>query len=405
MARESPFAIMGEKGEEMGFQYAVLGAGRQGTACAYDMIQLGDADSVLIVDQSLDAAQAAAARVNRMTGTAKARAAQLDVTDSQALVETLTGVDSFLSAVPYYYNLKITQAAIQAGACMCDLGGNTDLVREQLALSQEAQAAGVSVVPDCGQVPGMGTTLMVYAMSLLDEAEEVFMWDGGLPQNPRPPFDYLLTFNIAGLTNEYAESPIFLRDGKPTLVPTMDELEIVEFPAPVGKLEAFTTGGGVSTLPWTYEGKLKTLQNKTVRYPGHFAQLRAFYDLGLWGLEPVSVGEQQVVPRDLFHTLFEPMVTYPEDKDVVVIRILAKGRKGGRPAEAVLELMDFYDDATGFTAMERTTGWDGAIVAEMMARGQTPKGAVPVEKAVDPALFVAELERRGIHVRAEVQVS
>lgn len=387
----------------MGFRYAVLGAGRQGTACAYDMVHLGDADSVLIADQSVDAAEAAAARVNRMTGTDKARARPLNVTDSVALVDALTGVDSFLSAVPYYYNLKIAHAAIEAGACMCDLGGNTDLVREQLALSPQAQAAGVSLVPDCGQVPGMGTTLMVYAMNLLDEADEVFMWDGGLPQNPRPPFDYLLTFNIAGLTNEYAESPIFLRDGKPTPVPTMDELEIVEFPAPVGTLEAFTTGGGVSTLPWTYEGKLKTLQNKTVRYPGHFAQLRAFYDLGLWSLDPVTIGEQKVVPRDLFHALFEPLVTYPEDKDVVVIRILAKGRKGDKPAEAVLELMDFYDDATGFTAMERTTGWDGAIVAEMMARGQTPKGAVPVEKAVDPVLFVAELERRGIHVHAEVK--
>ncbi len=111
------------------------------------------------------------------------------------------------------------------------------------------------------------------------------MWDGGLPQDPRPPFDYLLTFNIAGLTNEYAEAPIFLRDGKPTLVPTMDELEEIVFPEPIGTLESFTTGGGVSTMPWTFEGRVKTLQNKTVRYPGHFAQLRAFYDLGLGDLE------------------------------------------------------------------------------------------------------------------------
>jgi lysine 6-dehydrogenase len=169
-------------------------------------------------------------------------------------------------------------------------------------------------------------------------------------------------------------------------------------------LEAFTTGGGVSTMPWTFEGKLKTVQNKTVRYPGHFAQLRAFYDLGLWDTEPVQVGSQQVVPRDLFHVLFEPMVTYPEDRDVVVIRIRATGRKDGQPAEAVLDLMDFFDEETGFTAMERTTGWDGAIVAGMMARGQTPRGAAPVEVAVPPALFVDELARRGIKVRTNVRV-
>ena len=96
-----------------------------------------------------------------------------------------------------------------------------------------------------------------------------------------------------------------------------------------------------------------------------------------------------MVPRDLFHALFEPLVTFPEDRDVCAIRVRATGRKDGRPAEAIVELIDFYDEETGFTAMERTTGWDGAIVAGMMARGQTPRGAVPVELAVPPGLFVA----------------
>lgn len=155
-------------------------------------------------------------------------------------------------------------------------------------------------------------------------------------------------------------------------------------------------------MPWTFEGKLKTLQNKTVRYPGHFAQLRAFYELGLWNNDPVSVGEQDVVPRDLFHTLFQPLVTFPNDKDVVVIRIQATGRKAGRPTAVTLDLMDFYDDETGFTAMERTTGWDAAIVAGMMARGQTPRGAVPVERAVPPVQFVQELAMRGIQVHTKI---
>ena len=386
----------------MGYRYAVLGAGRQGTACAYDMVKFGEADVVVLADVSWEAAQAAAARVNGLLGTSKVQATSLDVTDHDALVDALKDVDAFLSAVPYYHNLAITQAALQARASMCDLGGNTDLVREQLQMNTQAEEAGISIVPDCGQVPGMGSTLMVYAMSLLDEPEEVFMWDGGLPQTPRSPFGYLLTFNVEGLTNEYAEEPVFLRDGKPTLVPTMDELEKIEFPPPVGRLEAFTTGGGVSTLPWTFEGKLKTLQNKTVRYPGHFAQLRAFYDLGLWGREPVAVLDQEVVPRDLFHVLFEPKVTYPHDKDVVVIRIRAVGQKDGQATEVILELMDFYDEETGFTAMERTTGWDAAIVAGMMARGQTPRGAVPVELSVPADLFVHELDKRGIGVKVKV---
>lgn len=386
----------------MGYNYAVLGAGRQGTACAYDLIRFGEAERVLLADYKLEVAQAAAERVNGLLSTDKAHAIQLDVTDGTALKATLSGIDAFLSAVPYYRNLEIARAAVEVGASMCDLGGNTDIVRQQLALDPQARAAGISIVPDCGQVPGMGTTLMVYAMGLLDEPEEVFMWDGGLPQEPRPPFNYLLTFHIAGLTNEYAESPVFLRNGRRTLVPTMTELEEIEFPPPLGRLEAFITGGGVSTMPWTFEGRLKTLQNKTLRYPGHFAQLRAFYDLGLWRTDPVQVEGQAVVPRDLFHALFEPLVTFPGDRDVCVIRIRVTGRKDGRPAEVILEMVDYYDEATGFTAMERTTGWDGAIVAAMMARGQIPRGAIPVELAVPPDLFVQELARRGIEVKTTV---
>jgi lysine 6-dehydrogenase len=366
------------------------------------MLKFGDADSVLLADQSLAVAQAAATRVNGLLRTDRAVPAQLDVRDRPQVKAMLKGIDAFLSAVPYYLNLGIAQAAVEAGASMCDLGGNTDLVREQLKMDDQARAARISLVPDCGQVPGMGTTLMVYAMRLLDMPDEVLMWDGGLPQNPQPPFDYLLTFHIAGLTNEYAEPAFYLRDGKPTLTAPMEELEEVEFPAPVGRVEAFTTGGGVSTMPWTFEGKLRTILNKTIRYPGHFAQLRAFYDLGLWRTDPIRVGAQEIVPRDVFHSLFEPMVRFPGEKDVCVIRIQATGLKGGQRTEVVLDLMDLYDEETGFTAMERTTGWDAAIVAGMMARGQTPRGAQPVELAVPASLFVQELAKRGIQVHTRV---
>ena len=82
-------------------------------------------------------------------------------------------------------------------------------------------------------------------------------------------------------------------------------------------------------MPWTYEGKLKTLQNLTLRWPGHFEQLKAYWDLGLWDQEPVMVNGLSVKPRDLFHALFEPKVTYPADRDVVLIRIKALGKKGG----------------------------------------------------------------------------
>jgi lysine 6-dehydrogenase len=391
----------------MKYTYAVLGAGRQGTASAYDLAHWGEAKQVILADKELEIAQQAAYRVNRLLGRQVAVAEQLDVTELNSVKNVLQGVDAFVSAVPYYFNLEITRIAIEVGASMCDLGGNTDIVRQQHALNNQALSKGISIIPDCGQVPGLGSSLIVYAMSLLDEVNDVFMWDGGLPQNPQPPFNYLLTFHVAGLTNEYAEPAVFLRDGKITLVEPMTELETVEFPGAGGTLEAFVAGGGTSTMPWTFEGKLRTLQNLTLRYPGHFQQLRAFWDLGLWDSKPVQVGKDEVVPRDVFHTLYEPKVTFPNDpekcKDIVLVRVKALGIKAGNPAQALVELVDYFDEKTGFTAMERTTGWDAAIVAGMMARGLTPRGAGGVESFVPEPLFMKELHKRGFNIKQEVK--
>ena len=382
----------------MTYMYAVLGSGRQGTAAGYDMARWGNAEKVIMADYNEKTARSSADRINRLLGKNIAEGHFVDVTDLQSVKQVISGVDAILSAVPYYYNLELTKAAIEAGAHMADLGGNTEIVRQQHQFDEAARTAGVSIIPDCGQVPGLGTILCVYAMGLIDEANDVYMWDGGIPQKPRPPFNYLLTFNIAGLTNEYAEPAIFLRDGKITEVEPMTELEMVDFPPPIGQLEAFVAGGGTSTMPWTFEGKLRTLQNLTLRYPGNLAQLRAFWDLGLWSQDPVQINNGKVIPRDVFHALFEPKVTFPEDKDLCIIRVQASGVKDRQPATAQVEMIDYYDETTGFTAMERATAWSAALVVELAAHGRTPRGAGGVETFVPAAEVVVGLRQRGVNI-------
>ena len=186
------------------YRYAVIGAGRQGTAAAYDVAKWGDADRIILADADYPTAQAAADRINAGSGKPSVEPAQLDIADRDAAIKVLSGTDVILSAVPYYYNLELTDIAIELGAHMCDLGGHTGIARQQHEKSTAAIAAGISIVPNCGQVPGMGTSMVVYTMGLLDRAVDVYMWDGGIPQRPLAPFDYLLTFHVAGLTNEYA---------------------------------------------------------------------------------------------------------------------------------------------------------------------------------------------------------
>ncbi|MHA2166345.1 MAG: saccharopine dehydrogenase family protein, partial [Candidatus Hodarchaeales archaeon] len=184
--------------------------------------------------------------------------------------------------------------------------------------------------------------------------------------------------------------------------PCFIECEDIEFPLPVGKLEAFTTAGGTSTAPRTFQGQLKTYQNKTVRHPGHYIQLKTMHDLGLFDPKPVDISNTQIAPRTMLAKLLEPKITFPDDKDVVVIRVKCQGEKDGKPAQAQVDLMDFYDETTGFTAMERTTGWDISIVAIMMADGQAKKGVAPLELAISSQEFVQKLAQRGISVSKQV---
>jgi lysine 6-dehydrogenase len=240
-------------------------------------------------------------------------------------------------------------------------------------------------------------------MGKMADPHHVQVFVGGLPLHPRPPFDFLLTFNIAGLSNEYDGHATYLREGEIVQVPVLSDLEAIDFPPPVGRCEAFVTAGGTSTCPWTFRGRLQTYEEKTVRYPGHCETFRGFADLGLLQQEPITVGGVNVVPRELFHALLEPKITFPDDPDVVVLRVICVGHDAERqPVTVQMDLMDQYDQATGFRAMERTTGFPVAIVAHLMAAGKTPRGAVPLELAVDGQAFVQAWRRRGMPLEESI---
>lgn len=388
----------------MSFRYLLLGAGRQGIAAAYDLGRYGQADQIVVADVNAVVAQDGAARLNALLGREVAIPLQLDAADPEAVRRAMQGVHACLNSVHYALNVELTRCAIAAGVHMTDLGGNTGVVREQLRMTDDARRAGAAIVPDCGMGPGLNISLATYVMDLLDEPEEVRIWDGGLPQHPDAPWNYALTFNIAGLTNEYAGCATFLRDGRLTDIPCFEEVEPIEFPG-IGALEAFVTSGGLSTAPWTFQGKLRRLENKTVRYPGHAAMFKAFVALGLLDMDPVQVGNVQVAPREVLHALLEPKLKRDIVKDICVMRVRADGRKDGKPASAVVELIDRYDEATGFTAMQRLTGWHASIMLIAAVTGQIAPGVTSVERALPGVAVVDEVLRRGFNLRTDVTVA
>jgi lysine 6-dehydrogenase len=365
----------------MGYRYAVVGAGRQGTAAAHDLLHRGEAGRLLLVDRDPAALSRAAARLEGCT------TAVCDVGDETALARALDGIDAVIAAVPYFLVLPVTRAAVAAGAHCCDFGGNTEIVLQQLALHETAAARGVSIVPDCGMAPGLGNHLAVYTMGLLDEPAELFEWDGGLPQHPQPPYHYSLPFSIEGLINEYWGEATFLRDGQVVQVPVFTEYEEIAVPG-FGLLEAFVTSGGTSTCPYSFRGRLKTFQTKTLRYRGHYQQMLLLHELGFF-----SPGKRRYVRPGLEQLLRAA----PNSPDLSIIYCLARGKREGRPAEARVLLVDRSDG--NFSAMERTTGWHGAMVAHLQAQGRVAPGARPLEVAVDAAPIIAGARERGMELQ------
>ncbi len=387
----------------MSNRYVILGAGRQGLAAAYDLGRFGDAEEILLCDIDGQVASSGADRLDSLLERRVARAQQLDVADTLGVAAALRGATACISSVHYTYNLDVTRFAIHEGVHMTDFGGNTDVVWQQRGLDAEAARAGVTVVPDCGMGPGLNVSLATYVMSRVEEPRDVFIWDGGLPQDPQAPWNYVSTFAIGGLTNEYDGHASFLRQGRITPVPCFADLEHLDFPAPIGRLEAFVTSGGLSTAPWTLQGRLRRLENKTLRYPGHCTQFKAFADLGLLGLDPIAVNGCRVVPRHLFHTLLASRITRETVKDVCVRRVTCVGDSAGRPASATVDLIDRYDEATGFTAMQRLTGWHASIVAIACVTGAVPRGVVPVEQCLPGRTVADEARRRGLAITERVE--
>ena len=375
-------------------KFLVLGSGMQGRACAFDMLKNPSVQEVVLADSSAKSLAFAKSYLK----SPKAKFVKIDVSDAAKVKKLMLGKTAVVSCVPYFLNLPLAKAAVAAKTHWVDLGGNTDIVRKELALHSQAVKAGVTLLPDVGLGPGMTTTIAVHGMEQLDVVEEVYIRDGGLPQRPVPPMNYMLTFSEHGLINEYVEDATALRNGKVVKVPGLSEIETLDVPG-LGRMEAAHASGGLSTLAETYAGKVKTMDCKLIRYPGHINVINAMNAMGFFSQKPRQVGKVKLAPRELAAVLFREHFDRPGDEDMVVIHTTVRGLKNGRRVEIVYDMLDKYDRANKMTAMMRTTGFPAAIVAQMLGTGAIRKpGAYPVETGIPAEPFFAETRKRGFNL-------
>jgi len=370
----------------------VLGAGLQGSACAFDLLQNPEVREVRLADLHPDPLPEFLAPYSgpRLIPT------PLDVRDHAAVAALLRESDAAMSAIPYYFNLDLARLAVEAGTHFTDLGGNTEIVLGQKELDARARAQGISVVPDTGLAPGMVNVLAQMGIDRLDETRAVRIYVGGLPQHPTGPLKYQIVYSLEGVLDYYTTKSWVLREGRPTQVTALSEREAVEFPAPVGTLEAFHTAGGLSTMAQRYAGTIPTMEYKTLRYPGHAEIMEAIRELGLLELDAVDVKGTKVVPRDVAVAVIGPRLRRPKSPDLVALRVVVEGTQGGRTRRHVFELVDRADEARGLSAMMRTTGYTLSITGQLQATGAIEPGVHTPDECMPGDRYVAELARRGI---------
>jgi len=370
-----------------------------GRAAAYDMARSQRVQSVTLADNDAARLEQAVVHVNQLAGGDKVRAVQFDAADSGAALEVMRGHDGILSCVPYFYNLGLVKAAIRAGCHFADLGGNNTIVQQEFKHEMQAHAAGVAIAPDCGLSPGMASILGGELLRRIGgKADALKIYVGGLPQSPKPPFNYQLVFSVEGLINEYCEPAKILRDGNMITIEPLTEVESFRmegFP----ELEAFHTSGGTSTLPETFLGQVGECFEKTLRYPGHLNLLRTLYDLGLFSSEKQRIDGAMVAPRQIMARLFEDKFRGNEP-ELTILRVEAHHGD----VTASFSMVDYTDKATGLTSMMRTTAWPASIVLQMMIDGQVAKrGGVRQEIDVPAQPFLNEMAQRGITINYRIE--
>lgn len=283
----------------------VVGAGKIGSTIA-EMLASTDDYHVTLVDRS--AAQLAAAELPETVETL-----ELDIEASGALEAALAGKFAVLSAAPFHLTTRIAEAAASAGVHYLDL---TEDVVSTRRVKELARSGNSAFIPQCGLAPGFISIVANDLASRFDTLESVRMRVGALPQYPSNALNYNLTWSTDGVINEYCEPCEAIVEGELIEVPPLEERE--EFSLDGVTYEAFNTSGGLGTLAETLKGKVRTLNYRTIRYPGHAAIMKALLnDLGL--------RHRRDVLKDIFESALPATL-----QDVVIVFVTVSGRKNGR---------------------------------------------------------------------------
>jgi saccharopine dehydrogenase-like NADP-dependent oxidoreductase len=339
----------------------VVGAGKIGATIADMLAETGDY-SVTLADRTrtqLDALDDLAGPVTPYV---------LDVHDASALDAALLGKFAVLSAVPYNVTARVAQAATRTGVHYLDL---TEDVASTRAVKELAKSATNALIPQCGLAPGFVSIVARELIAHFVSIDSVRLRTGALPRFPSNALNYNLTWSTDGVINEYCEPCEAIVNGEIVLAPPLEERE--EFSLDGVTYEAFNTSGGLGTLCETLRGRVRTLNYRTIRYPGHAAIMKAL-------LNDLRLRDRRDILKDILESAVPTTL-----QDVVVIFVTVSGRKSGHLVQETYVNKIFGQKVNGIlrTAIQATTASGICAVLDMLAHDQLPSRGFIRQEEID----------------------
>ena len=328
---------------------ALLGAGHIGQTIARLLHASGDYQ-VTVIDRNATAL----ARI-ALSGIATLQA---DTEDSAALLAALKGQDTVVNALPYHLAVAPATVALQAGCHYFDL---TEDVAATRAIKGLAEGAATAFMPQCGLAPGFIGIVAHHLTQGFQTLHEVQMRVGALPAFPTNALKYNLTWSVDGLINEYCHPCEAIHDGQRVDLLALEGLE--HFSLDGTEYEAFNTSGGLGTLCETLEGRVRTLDYKSVRYPGHCSLMKML-------LEDLRLKDDQELLKDILRKAVPATM-----QDVVLVFVTVSGLRDGYLVQEVFARKIFADrsEANPLSAIQITTAAGICAAVDLFRAGRLPQ--------------------------------
>jgi len=347
-------------------EIVVVGAGKIGATIA-DLLGSSGDYAVTVIDR-------AQTQLDVLETVAKVKTEAVEIENSTALETVLADKFAVLSAAPFHLTTRIAEAAAKTGVHYLDLTEDVASTRRVKELAKSAQTA---FIPQCGLAPGFISIVAYDLAKRFDTLDSVRMRVGALPQYPSNALNYNLTWSTDGVINEYIEPCEAIVNGELTEVPALEERE--EFSLDGVTYEAFNTSGGLGTLCETLQGKVRTLNYRTIRYPGHVALMKALLnDLGL--------RHRREVLKDIFEHALPTTL-----QDVVVIFVTVSGTRNGRLVQETYA-NKVYARQIGTmmrSGIQITTASAICAVLDMLAKGDLPQRGFVRQEDIALTAFLA----------------